>query len=361
MDSSHHAFENGYLDASDSPSSDNNQATSTYRVDMDESAGEVFLLTFQSPRSASALNAVNGNSGRSPAVTPCACHDTGLQASSATDSSGAAAAWPLFVKSGSSAQSALLNSGTFWNEAASLESDSRSTNPKKKQKQSLHLAVYSLAEQRMIGRPEFLAKHRLTSLQGNTYMALQTCPEREKPWKHQASSYHDDSSITSCVQAPLQIDSGEVLCRQSVTWQRFLLCCMHCAMTGKTALHSTASLLGRYSVAVFVYSHSLGIQRRCAFSDHKTLTETSVLCCFMVSLLNSHPALVSICLSAFNAQWTIAGSQVVALLCCHHSRHDTVTDTCSDFSSMMQSALVEHAKALRRPTSKFCNAAAKLL
>ena len=185
MDSSHHASESGCLEASSCPSSGNSQATSTYRIDMDESAGEVFLLTFQSAKSSSPLNPVNGRSGRSPAATPCACHDTGLQAS-ATGSNDAAA-WPLFAKSGSSAQSVMLNSGTFWDGAASFESDGGKSFPAK-QRRNLHLAVYSLAEQRMIGRPEFLAKHRLTSLQGNTYMPRQTCPPaREQPWNHQAS------------------------------------------------------------------------------------------------------------------------------------------------------------------------------
>ena len=170
-----HASDSDYLSAPSAAGSDSRQATeqATYRIDMDESAGEVFLLKFQSPTTPSPVRSKHS------AGTPCACHDSDLQGTSH-------AAWPLFGSTGSSQHETLVgdaSSATSQHKPASVAALAGDSAAKHRQ---LHLAVYSLAQHSMVSRQEFLGQHRLTCLQGNPYMA-QPCalPATTKPWKHQ--------------------------------------------------------------------------------------------------------------------------------------------------------------------------------
>ena len=151
----------------------------TFRIDMDDANGEVYLLSYQ-PR-------LGGPSHKHVAHTDSTCTEPDLPA--VAPAADAVAAWPLFANFNSGEQLQLEDSAHLY-ERTSQQGTAVAPRSNPAPELALHLAVYSVAEQRLVGRREFKDSHRLASLQDNAYAPMQSSPlpQPHRPWKHQVQA-----------------------------------------------------------------------------------------------------------------------------------------------------------------------------
>ncbi len=158
----------------------------TYRIDMDDSSGEVYLLKYK-PREA--LIEQPCGAGIEPSMAILG--STGSQDDSIADAN-ATTVWPLFVEQ-TDMKADLGDSARF----RSSKADTNSAGCYGCQTQfrgstldshlSLHIAMYNVAERQLIDRQDFVESRKLVSMQNNSYVPMQSNlpPQIAKRCKHQ--------------------------------------------------------------------------------------------------------------------------------------------------------------------------------
>ena len=160
-----------------------------YRIDMDDSLGEVYLLKYNSR---AALIEQPCGAGIEPSMAVLG--STGSQDDSlpATADADATTVWPLFVDQtnikadpGDSARFRTSKADT--NIAGCYGCQSQCPGSSPESHLSLHIAMYNVAERRLIGRQDFVESRKLVSMQNNSYVPMQSNlpPQIAKRWKHQ--------------------------------------------------------------------------------------------------------------------------------------------------------------------------------
>ena len=159
----------------------------TYKVDMDDGAGEVFLLNYK-PRPAEATAPSSICIARNTAVLGVPCQDD-VQA--AGPHAAVTPVWALFAGARSSMQLDVEDSAHL-GEAEALAGGCKGPGTQHMGDSlepglSLHLAVYSIAEKRLINQQEFMDSHRLVSMLDNAYVPMQSSLpiHVRKQWRHQ--------------------------------------------------------------------------------------------------------------------------------------------------------------------------------
>ena len=156
----------------------------TYRVDMDDGAGEVFLLKYK-PRTAEATLPSRTCIARDTAVVGIPCQD---DVEAAGPHAAGTPVWALFAGASSSMQLDVEDSAHLGKpEAPAGGCKGQHMGDSLEPDLSLHLAVYSIAEKRLIDQQEFMDGHRLVSMLDNAYMPMQSSLPIHVPkqWKHQ--------------------------------------------------------------------------------------------------------------------------------------------------------------------------------
>ncbi|KAL0031273.1 hypothetical protein WJX77_012514 [Trebouxia sp. C0004] len=165
----------------------------TYRIDMDDSSGEVYLLKY---KSRAALIEQPCGAGIEPSMAVLGSFGSqnySLPATAASADANATTVWPLFVDRtdvkidlGDSARFRTSKADT--NIAGCYGCQTKRPGSTPESHLSLHIAMYNVAERRLIDRQDFAESRKLVSMQNNTYMPMQSNlpPQIAKRWKHQA-------------------------------------------------------------------------------------------------------------------------------------------------------------------------------
>ena len=161
----------------------------TYRIDMDDSSGEVYLLKYTSR---AALIEQPSGAGIEPSMAVLG--STGSQDDSppATADANATTVWPLFVDQtdvkadlGDSAR--FRSSKADTNIAGCYGCQTQCPGSTSESPLSLHVAMYNVAERQLIDKQDFVESRKLVSMQNNSYVPMQSNlpPQIAKRWKHQ--------------------------------------------------------------------------------------------------------------------------------------------------------------------------------
>ena len=161
----------------------------TYRIDMDDSSGEVYLLKFK-PRTAPTEQP--GGAGIEPSMAVSG--STGSQDDSppAVADANATTVWPLFVEQ-TSMKADLGDSARFrsskadTNTAGCYGCQTQCPGNTSESQLSLHIAMYNVTERQLLDRQDFVESCKLVSMQNNAYVPMQSnlSPQIAKRWKHQ--------------------------------------------------------------------------------------------------------------------------------------------------------------------------------
>lgn len=161
----------------------------TYRIDMDDSSGEVYLLKFK-PRTAPTEQP--GGAGIEPSMAVSG--STGSQDDSppAVADANATTVWPLFVEQ-TSMKADLGDSARFrsskadTNTAGCYGCQTQCPGNTPESQLSLHIAMYNVTERQLLDRQDFVESCKLVSMQNNAYVPMQSnlSPQIAKRWKHQ--------------------------------------------------------------------------------------------------------------------------------------------------------------------------------
>lgn len=150
---------------------------------MDDSSGEVYLLKYRPRRGNPAAPA--STAVAHTALHCLTCSKGNLLATAAA--ADAAAAWPMFAEALSNRQLVFDDSARYA-PAASPGKGAACTDSSMSESRglSLHMAVYSVADRRLVSKQEFVDSHRLISLQDNVYVPMQSSLPLQTPrhWKH---------------------------------------------------------------------------------------------------------------------------------------------------------------------------------
>ena len=175
----------------------------TYRVDMDDGSGEVFLLKYQ-PRTAEATVPSSTCMARDTAGMGIACQD---DIEAAGPHAAVTPVWALFAGASSSMQLDVEDSAFFEKTGAVGDGcngpGTQHAGHGLESGLSLHLAVYSIAERRLIDQQEFMDSRRLVSVLDNAYVPMQSSLPLHVPkqWKHQVrrcAQYHSFTCAKRC-------------------------------------------------------------------------------------------------------------------------------------------------------------------
>ena len=175
----------------------------TYRVDMDDGSGEVFLLKYQ-PRTAEATVPFSTCIARDTAGMGIACQD---DVEAAGPHAAGTPVWALFAGASSSMQLDVEDSAFFEKTEAVADGcngpGTQHTGDSLESGLSLHLAVYSIAEKQLIDQQEFMDSRRLVSVLDNAYVPMQSSLPLHVPkqWKHQVrrcAQYHSFTCVKRC-------------------------------------------------------------------------------------------------------------------------------------------------------------------
>ncbi|KAA6424459.1 MAG: hypothetical protein FRX49_05671 [Trebouxia sp. A1-2] len=162
----------------------------TYRIDMDDSSGEVYLLQY---KSRAALIEQPCGAGIEPSMAVLGSIGSQDDSPPATADANAITVWPLFVDQtkmkadlGDSAR--FRTSKTDTNIAGCYGCQTQCPGSTPDSHLSLHVAMYNVAERRLIDRQDFVESRKLVSMQNNSYVPMQSNlpPRIAKRWKHQA-------------------------------------------------------------------------------------------------------------------------------------------------------------------------------
>ena len=184
-----------------------------YRIDMDDTAGEVMMLRYQAKGnhaySASAAAVSTISAGHDHGHSFQHSHNSSQQMlQAAPGAASAAELWAPFADTVSHEQllqaedSAFINGSTSYQSKAALQ-HADSAPHRAQPHTSLHMSVYRVSEQRLVGRQEFVDSHRLVSLQNNPYVPLPADAAIEsgsaKRWKHQVYCLHCTHFLCLCL------------------------------------------------------------------------------------------------------------------------------------------------------------------
>ena len=179
----------------------------TFRIDMNDSSGEVILLKYQ-------LRATTTGTAISTPVNPAdftsTCSQAELQAA-ALDAD-APTVWPLF-KGPSNVRRDLEDSAHFNTSKAETRAGYCKGGLDYAQRScsypelglALHMAMYSLADRSFVSKQQFMEDRRLISMQSNAYVPMHSSSplQMSKAWKHQVSCHgvtpqHAAGGYTNC-------------------------------------------------------------------------------------------------------------------------------------------------------------------
>ena len=161
----------------------------TYRIDMDDSSGEVYLLKYTSR---AALTEQPGGAGIEPSMAVLGSAGSQDDSPPATADANATTVWPLFVDQtdvkadlGDSAR--FRSSKADTNIAGCYGCQTQCPGSTSESPLSLHVAMYNVAERQLIDKQDFVESRKLVSMQNNSYMPMQSNlpPQIAKRWKHQ--------------------------------------------------------------------------------------------------------------------------------------------------------------------------------
>ena len=161
----------------------------TYRIDMDDSSGEVYLLKYKS-RAAVIEQPSGAGFEPSMAVPGSTCGQDDLLPAIAD--ANATTVWPLFVGQTNmkadlddSARFRTSKADTYTAGCYGCQTPCSGNTPESHL--SLQIAMYNVAERRLIDRQDFVESRKLVSMQNNSYVPMQSKlpPQIAKRWKHQ--------------------------------------------------------------------------------------------------------------------------------------------------------------------------------
>lgn len=156
---------------------------------MDDSSGEVYLLQY---KSRAALIEQPCGAGIEPSMAVLGSIGSQDDSPPATADANAITVWPLFVDQtkmkadlGDSAR--FRTSKTDTNIAGCYGCQTQCPGSTPDSHLSLHVAMYNVAERRLIDRQDFVESRKLVSMQNNSYVPMQSNlpPRIAKRWKHQ--------------------------------------------------------------------------------------------------------------------------------------------------------------------------------
>ena len=169
----------------------------TYRVDMNDTAGEVIFLKYPPRATSQTVTSTVSNALVNPADLTSSCSKEESQ-TAAVDAS-APVIWPVFegqprrkLDVEDSAHYSSGNAGTgvaYCRGGGSAQGLSSCSEPGL----ALHMAMYSVADRSFASKRKFMEDRRLISMQGNVYVPMQSrvALQIPKAWKHQVRHWLD--------------------------------------------------------------------------------------------------------------------------------------------------------------------------